>query len=76
VPFRAVYVLRELEGLGTYDTAECLGIDPATVRTRFHRARRRLRDALGVDVRDAAEVMSFGGQRCARVVAGVIARLD
>jgi RNA polymerase sigma-70 factor (ECF subfamily) len=74
--YRAVYVLRELEGLGTFATAECLQIEEATVRTRFHRARRLLRDALGAEVTAAAEVMPFGGERCARIVARVIARID
>jgi RNA polymerase sigma-70 factor (ECF subfamily) len=73
---RLVYVLRELEGLGTLDTAECLEIEEATVRTRFHRARRLLRDALGAEVTAAAEVMPFGGERCARIVARVVARID
>ena len=74
-PFRAVYVLREIEGLGTFDTAACLSIEEATVRTRFHRARRLLRDALGDDVIAAAEVMPFGGERCARVTGGVLAQI-
>jgi RNA polymerase sigma-70 factor (ECF subfamily) len=74
-PFRAVYVLREIEGLGTFDTAACLGIEEATVRTRFHRARRLLRDALGEEIAAAAEVMPFGGERCARVTGGVLARI-
>ena len=73
--FRAVYVLRELDGLGTFDTAACLGIEVTTVRTRFHRARRLLRDALGEEIVAAAEVMPFGGERCARVTEGVLARI-
>jgi RNA polymerase sigma-70 factor, ECF subfamily len=74
-PYRTVYVLRELEGLGTFDTAECLDLEPATVRTRFHRARALLRVAVGADVVAAAEVMGFGGERCARISAAVVARI-
>jgi RNA polymerase sigma-70 factor (ECF subfamily) len=73
--FRAVYVLREIEGLGTFDTAACLGLEEATVRTRFHRARRLLREALGDEIAAAAEFMPFGGERCARVTGGVLAAL-
>lgn len=74
-PFRAVYVLREIEGLGTFDTAVCLSIEETTVRTRFHRARRLLRDALGDEITAAAEFMPFGGERCARVTGGVLAQI-
>jgi RNA polymerase sigma-70 factor (ECF subfamily) len=74
-PFRAVYVLREIEGLGTFDTAECLGLEEATVRTRFHRARRLLRDALGDEIAAAADFMAFGGERCARVTGAVLAQI-
>ena len=73
--FRAVYVLREIEGLGTFDTAACLGLEEATVRTRFHRARRLLREALGDEIAAAAEFMPFGGERCARVTGGVLAQI-
>jgi len=37
--FRTVFVLRELEGMSCAETAECLGIPEATVKTRLHRAR-------------------------------------
>src|SRR5262249_34570798 len=42
-PFRAVFVLREVEGLSIQETAEVLAIPPETVKTRLHRARTRLR---------------------------------
>jgi RNA polymerase sigma-70 factor (ECF subfamily) len=74
--FRTVYVLRELEGLDTLETAECLELDPGTVKTRLHRARVALRDALGSD-RDglADSAFPFAGERCNRLVAAVLARL-
>ena len=34
--FRSVLVLREIEGLSTAETAECLGISEALVKTRLH----------------------------------------
>jgi len=74
--YRAVYVLREVEGLGTRETAESLGILEATVKTRLYRARARLREVLaGCAGASAAEVFRFGGERCNRVVARVLARL-
>jgi RNA polymerase sigma-70 factor, ECF subfamily len=38
--FRTVFVMREVEGLSTQETASALSILPQTVKTRLHRARR------------------------------------
>jgi RNA polymerase sigma factor (sigma-70 family) len=46
-PMRAVLVLRHIEGRSDAQIAVQLGIDISTVRTRSHRARARMRDALG-----------------------------
>lgn len=43
---RAVFVLRDLEGLSTKETAEVLGISPGSVKVRLHRARMQLRQRL------------------------------
>ena len=45
--FRTVFVLREVEGLSTAETAACLAIRPETVKTRLYRARRLLQERLG-----------------------------
>src|SRR5690242_13315846 len=39
-PFRVVFVLREVEGLSTAETAASLSINEDTVKTRLHRAKR------------------------------------
>ena len=44
--YRVAFVLRDLEDMTTADVAETLGIDPATVRQRVHRARLMLRGFL------------------------------
>jgi RNA polymerase sigma-70 factor, ECF subfamily len=73
--FRTVFVLREVEDLSVEETAACLGIPPATVRTRLFRAKSLLRTALDRDVdRATLEVFSFDGERCDRIVAGVLGR--
>lgn len=41
--FRAVFVLREVEGMTTEEAASTLGIRPETAKTRLHRARRLMR---------------------------------
>jgi RNA polymerase sigma-70 factor (ECF subfamily) len=76
VAFRTVFVLRDVEDLSVQETADCLAIPSATVRTRLFRARALLREALARDL-DAAtsEVFGFAGERCDRIVAGVLGRL-
>ncbi len=43
---RAVFVLRDIEGLSTAETAETLGLTEANVKVRLHRARLMLREKL------------------------------
>ena len=42
----SVFILRELEGLSTRETAETLGVSEDVVKTRLRRARLQLREAL------------------------------
>lgn len=75
-PLRSVFVLREVEGLSSRETAEVLDISPENARVRLHRAkaelRRRLDDRLG---REVLRLYLFDGSRCDRVVAHVLGRL-
>jgi RNA polymerase sigma-70 factor (ECF subfamily) len=74
--FRAVFILRAVEGMNVVETAECLSIRPETVKTRFHRARRLLRDALGAQFESLMPTtFSFDGAHCDRIVATVLDRL-
>lgn len=76
VPYRSVFVLREVEGLGTAETAECLDLSHEAVKTRLHRARALLRrDLLARAGVAAPSAFSFHEVRCDQVVAGVFARL-
>jgi RNA polymerase sigma-70 factor (ECF subfamily) len=74
--FRTVFVLRGVEEMSVEETAQCLGIPEATVRSRHFRARGMLRESLAREM-DLAErdVFTFGGEHCDRVVAAVLARL-
>jgi RNA polymerase sigma-70 factor (ECF subfamily) len=74
--FRVVFVLRCVEEMSVEETAQCLGIPEATVRTRQFRARGLLRESLAREL-DLAErdVFAFGGWHCDRIVARVMARL-
>lgn len=75
-PLRTVFVLREVEGLSSQETADLLDISPENARVRLHRAkaglRRRLDEHLGREVR---RLYLFDGARCDRVVARVLDRL-
>ena len=41
-----MFLLRDVEGLSTEETGEILAISVPTVKTRLHRARIALRDAI------------------------------
>jgi RNA polymerase sigma-70 factor (ECF subfamily) len=74
--FRTVFVLRDVEGLSTEETAQQLSIRPETVKTRLHRARRLLRTAIEEQFSGAFPALyPFDGARCVsmadRVVAGL-----
>ena len=74
--FRAVFVLRALEELSVEETAAALGIPEATVRSRFFRARGLLREAISREIDVAFDsAFGFAGERCDRIVAGVLARI-
>ena len=45
-PYREVLVLRDIEGLSGEATRAALGLELATMKTRLHRARAMLRDAI------------------------------
>ena len=45
-PFRDVYVLADVEGLPNAEIADLLGMSVPAVKSRLHRARMRMRDAL------------------------------
>jgi len=75
-PYRTAFVLRDVQGLGTAETAVCLDVPEATVKTRLHRARTMLRTQLDATLDVAADgVFAFAGHRCDRIVATVMARI-
>ncbi len=75
-PFRLVFILREVEELSAEETAIHLGLKVETVKTRLHRARRRLREALDAQLADVMiGAYPFLGARCARITEAVLKRL-
>ena len=76
-PFRLVFMLREVEELSVEETATHLGLNPETVKTRLHRARRRLREALDAQLGEVlVGAYPFLGARCARITEAVLQRLS
>ena len=74
--FRVVFILREVEECTVEETAEALAIKPQTVKTRLHRARRLLREALDSQLAGALTgAYPFLGARCARITEAVLARI-
>jgi RNA polymerase sigma-70 factor, ECF subfamily len=75
-PFRAVFVMRDIEEMSVEETASQLGLRPETVKTRLHRARRLLRQALNETLASTlVDAFPFAGTRCAHMTDAVLSRL-
>jgi RNA polymerase sigma-70 factor (ECF subfamily) len=74
--FRTAFMMRDVEGLSTSETAAALDISEDLVKTRLHRARAMLRDNLyrRADV-TLESLFTFGNARCDRVVASVMEKI-
>jgi RNA polymerase sigma-70 factor (ECF subfamily) len=71
--YRLVFVLRDVEGLSTVETARCLDLTPENVKVRLHRAHAALRKHLYRSIGDgASRCFEFHAARCDRVVARVL----
>jgi RNA polymerase sigma-70 factor (ECF subfamily) len=74
--YRVVFMMREVEGLSTTETAAALDLGEEAVKTRLHRAKAMVRTAVAERLGGVApRAFAFGAQRCDRVVACVMARL-
>jgi RNA polymerase sigma-70 factor (ECF subfamily) len=75
--FRTVFILRALEEMTVEETASCIGITEATVRTRFFRAKGLLRESLAREIDLVFEdAFAFAGERCDRIVSTVLERIE
>jgi RNA polymerase sigma-70 factor, ECF subfamily len=74
--YRTVFMLRDVDGMSTSETAKGLGLGEATVKTRLHRARATIRRFLTARVGEvAADAFPFHASRCDRVVVAVLSRI-
>lgn len=74
--FRVAFVMREVEQLSVREAAALLDVEPATVKTRVHRAKKLLQLALQKEIGTVTrETYPFAGQRCDRIVDRVFRRI-
>ncbi|HEY4200667.1 MAG TPA: RNA polymerase sigma factor [Devosiaceae bacterium] len=74
--FRAVFILRDVEGMSIEETADTLSIKPETVKTRLHRARKLMRIEVEKHLSGTfAGLFPFDGARCTGMADRVILRL-
>ncbi len=71
--FRTIFVLRAVEQLSVRETAEIEGIKEETVKTRYFRAKRLLREQIQAYLETAGlQVYEFGGYHCDIIVKHVM----
>jgi RNA polymerase sigma-70 factor (ECF subfamily) len=74
--YRTVVMLRDVEEMSTKDAAEVLELTEENVKVRLHRGHAMMRSWLLARVGSSRKnVFPFMGERCDRVVQGVMARL-
>jgi RNA polymerase sigma-70 factor (ECF subfamily) len=75
--FRIVFMTRVIEGMSTEDTANLLCLQPETVKTRLHRARKLVREELDKQIGPVLmDAFPFAGRRCERMTNAVLQRLS
>ena len=75
--YRSVFILRAVEEMSVDETALCLTVSEAVVKTRYARAKALLREALGAQFEShAPQAFAFAGARCDAVVAFVLTALE
>jgi RNA polymerase sigma-70 factor (ECF subfamily) len=73
---RAVFMLRDIEGMSGSEVSDTLGLSEVHVRVALHRARAQIKAWLGERAdRATIEAFGFAGERCDRIVATVLGRL-
>ena len=74
--YRLVFVLREVEGMSTRDTALALGVSKDVVKTRLRRSKLLIRRQVGSrSYASRARALQFHAPRCDRMVVAVLYRI-
>jgi len=72
--FREAFVMRCVEGFSVRETAEILGINSATIKTRVYRAKALLHARIAVEYGE--RTYEIGGRHCGRIVAKVMVAIE
>jgi len=72
--YRAVYMLRDVEGMSVADTAHCLELSESNVKVRLHRAKDMLKETIW-KYHAEAPAFEFGSAHCDRLVESVMAQI-
>lgn len=72
--YRAVYMLREVEGMNVAEVAHCLSLSEVNVKVRLHRAKSMLKEAIWGQHAEVS-AFEFGNTHCDRLVAAVMAKI-
>ena len=71
--FRIVFVLRAIEQLSVKETAEILEVKEETVKTRYFRSKRLIREKIQTHLDEIGmRVYEFGGEHCDVIVSNVM----
>ncbi|RYY97641.1 MAG: sigma-70 family RNA polymerase sigma factor [Chitinophagaceae bacterium] len=74
LPYRSVFILREIEGFSVADTAAIAGISPTNVKVRLNRAKALLQKEIE-QVYSRPEIYSFNLVYCDAIVHGCMERI-
>ena len=74
LPYRSVFVLREIEGFSVAETAELLDLTPTNVKVRLNRSKAMLQKQLE-NFYSSAELFEFHLQYCDKIVERVFAAI-
>ena len=72
--YRTVFIMREIEGMNTADTQECLDISEVNVKVRLNRAKALLRNSLSAFYKKE-DILHFHLSRCDNMVNRVLSRI-
>jgi RNA polymerase sigma factor (sigma-70 family) len=72
--YRVIYILKEIEGLESFQIEESLNLSESNVKVRLHRAKKLLKDSL-YQLTANNEVFEFGNAHCDSVVNFVMSRI-
>jgi RNA polymerase sigma-70 factor (ECF subfamily) len=74
--FRVVFMMRGVEQLSIQETSVLTGVQPETVKTRYHRARKIMQALINKQIEsEEIRAFEFAGSRCDQIVLKVMLRI-